>query len=200
MIAPDRLALFVVAALALLLVPGPAVLYVVTRSIHQGKRAGLVSVLGIHLGTLVHITAATAGLVGLARLVGVGVHGREARRRRVPDRSRPLDAPFEDARGRDRTRRERRASAGVRTGYRRQRAEPEDGALLPRLPAAVRRSGPRPRHAADRLAGATFALLGMVTDSIWAVGAGAAGDVLRRSRRFAHVSGTCPARCSSAWA
>src|SRR6185312_8777411 len=52
-------------ALALLLVPGPAVLYIVTRSIHQGKRAGLVSVLGIHLGTLVHITAATVGLSAL---------------------------------------------------------------------------------------------------------------------------------------
>src|ERR1700693_1136190 len=64
---PDagRYAVFCAAALALLVVPGPAVLYIVTRSIHQGKRAGLVSVLGIHLGTLVHITAATAGLSAL---------------------------------------------------------------------------------------------------------------------------------------
>ena len=37
------------------------------------------------------------------------------------------------------------------------------------------------------LLGCTFAVLGMVTDSVWAVGAGAAGDVLRRSRRFAQV-------------
>ena len=59
------LAVFVVAALALLLVPGPAVLYVVARSIHQGRRAGLASVLGIHVGTLVHISAATAGLSAL---------------------------------------------------------------------------------------------------------------------------------------
>ena len=65
MIDPGRYALFVVAALALLVVPGPAVLYIVTRSIHQGRRAGLVSVLGIHLGTLVHIAAATAGLSAL---------------------------------------------------------------------------------------------------------------------------------------
>ena len=60
-VAPDRFALFATAAVALLLVPGPAVLYIVTRSIHQGKRAGLVSVLGIHTGTLVHITAASGG-------------------------------------------------------------------------------------------------------------------------------------------
>ena len=64
---PDRasLALFVVAALALLPVPGPAVLYIVARSIHQGRRAGLASVLGIHVGTLVHIAAATLGLSAL---------------------------------------------------------------------------------------------------------------------------------------
>ena len=43
---PDlhSLALFVVAALALLLVPGPAVLYVVARSMQQGRRAGVASV------------------------------------------------------------------------------------------------------------------------------------------------------------
>jgi threonine/homoserine/homoserine lactone efflux protein len=62
---PGRLALFVVAALALLAIPGPAVLYIVTRSVHRGRRAGLASVLGIHTGTLVHIAAATAGLSAL---------------------------------------------------------------------------------------------------------------------------------------
>lgn len=62
---PPAIGLFVVAALALLLVPGPAVLYVVARSIHEGRRAGLVSVLGIHVGTLAHIAAATVGLSAL---------------------------------------------------------------------------------------------------------------------------------------
>ena len=62
---PPAIGLFVVAALALLLVPGPAVIYVVARSIHQGRRAGLVSVLGIHVGTLAHIAAATLGLSAL---------------------------------------------------------------------------------------------------------------------------------------
>ena len=58
----SSLAVFVVAALALLIVPGPAVVYIVARSIHQGRRAGLVSVLGIHVGTLVHIGAAKSTL------------------------------------------------------------------------------------------------------------------------------------------
>jgi threonine/homoserine/homoserine lactone efflux protein len=57
--------LFSIAALALLVIPGPSVLYVVTRSVEQGRRAGLVSVLGIHTGTLVHIAAAATGLSAL---------------------------------------------------------------------------------------------------------------------------------------
>ena len=53
------------ASVVLLLTPGPAVLYIVARSVEQGRAAGLVSVLGIHLGTIVHITAAAVGLSAL---------------------------------------------------------------------------------------------------------------------------------------
>ena len=60
--APHTIALFAAAALALLLIPGPAVLYIVTRSVTQGRRAGFVSVLGIHAGTLVHVAAAAFGV------------------------------------------------------------------------------------------------------------------------------------------
>ena len=67
MAVPDAttLGLFALAALALLLVPGPSVLYVVTQSAEQGRTAGLASVLGIHLGTLVHVAAAAFGLSAL---------------------------------------------------------------------------------------------------------------------------------------
>jgi len=54
--------LFVVAALALLLVPGPSVLYIVARSVDGGRTAGLVSMLGIELGALVHVAFAAVGL------------------------------------------------------------------------------------------------------------------------------------------
>lgn len=54
--------LFVVATLALLLVPGPSVLYIVARSVDGGRVAGLVSVLGVQAGALVHITFAAVGL------------------------------------------------------------------------------------------------------------------------------------------
>ncbi len=62
MVSMETLGLFSVAALSLLLLPGPAVLYIVARSAGQGRRAGLVSVLGIHLGTIVHVAAALVGL------------------------------------------------------------------------------------------------------------------------------------------
>src|SRR5919198_3998171 len=63
--ASHSLGLFALAALALLVVPGPAVLYVVTQSAEHGRRAGLVSVAGLHLGTLVHTAAAALGLLAL---------------------------------------------------------------------------------------------------------------------------------------
>ena len=53
------------ASLALLVIPGPAVLFIVTRSVEHGRRVGLASVVGVHLGTLVHVAAAAAGLSAL---------------------------------------------------------------------------------------------------------------------------------------
>jgi threonine/homoserine/homoserine lactone efflux protein len=58
-------ALFSLAALALIVVPGPAVTYVVTQSLDKGRSAGLVSALGIACGGLVHVTAAAVGLSAL---------------------------------------------------------------------------------------------------------------------------------------
>ncbi len=62
---PTRLALFLAAAAVLILTPGPAVLYIVARSMSQGRRAGLASVLGVGMGNSVHVAAATLGLAAL---------------------------------------------------------------------------------------------------------------------------------------
>jgi threonine/homoserine/homoserine lactone efflux protein len=64
---PDigTLAVFAAATMALLLVPGPAVTYIVTRSVTQGRAAGMVSVLGIHAGSVVHVAAAALGITAL---------------------------------------------------------------------------------------------------------------------------------------
>ncbi len=60
-----NLPVFLLAALILLLTPGPAVLYIVARSVDQGRRAGLVSVLSIEVGNSVHVLAAALGLSAL---------------------------------------------------------------------------------------------------------------------------------------
>jgi threonine/homoserine/homoserine lactone efflux protein len=64
---PDAstLLLFACASLALLAIPGPAVIYVVTRSLDQGRAAGIVSMLGVETGTFAYALAAAAGLTGV---------------------------------------------------------------------------------------------------------------------------------------
>jgi threonine/homoserine/homoserine lactone efflux protein len=59
------LLLFAASALVLLAVPGPSVLYVVARTVEQGRTAGLVSVLGLETGALLHVAAAAVGLSAL---------------------------------------------------------------------------------------------------------------------------------------
>ena len=184
---PASLAVFVVAALALLLVPGPAVLYVVARSIQQGRRAGLASVVGIHVGTLMHIAAATAGLsaliassavaftavkiAGAVYLVGLGLWTLFASR-----------AEPEVALGGERNLR-RAFAQGVVVNVLNPKTALFFLAFLPQFVDADA------AHPALQIAflGLLFALLGLVTDSMWALVAGTAGGVLRRSRRFVSV-------------
>jgi len=63
--APGQLALFLAASLALTLTPGPAVLFIVARTLGQGRSAGLRSVAGIGLGNGVHAAATSLGLAAL---------------------------------------------------------------------------------------------------------------------------------------
>jgi threonine/homoserine/homoserine lactone efflux protein len=56
------IAAFAGASILLLLIPGPAVLYIVNRSVSDGREAGLAAVAGLTLGNLVHALAAAAGL------------------------------------------------------------------------------------------------------------------------------------------
>ena len=181
---PHLLALFVVAALALLLVPGPAVLYVVARSLQQGRRAGLASVLGIHVGTLAHIAAATVGLsalvvssavaftavkvAGAAYLIGLGLWTLLSRR-----------AERDVALGSERNLR-RAFAQGIVVNVLNPKTALFFLAFLPQFVDADA------AHPAAQIAflGVLFALLGLVTDSLWALAAGTGGGVLRRSRRL----------------
>ncbi|HZP36551.1 MAG TPA: LysE family translocator [Methylomirabilota bacterium] len=180
----SSLGLFAIAALVLLLTPGPAVLYIVTRSIDQGRRAGLVSVLGVHVGTLAHIFAAAAGLsallaasatafgvvkyLGAAYLIYIGL-------RRLGDRS-SLAAP--EAGG---PRRLRRAFVdGVVVNVLNPKTALFFLAFLPQFVTEAR------GHVGEQIVvlGVVFVLLGAVTDSLYALTAGSAACWLRGRPRF----------------
>jgi threonine/homoserine/homoserine lactone efflux protein len=179
----SSLGLFIAAALVLLLTPGPAVLYIVTRSLDQGRRAGLVSVLGVHAGTLVHVAAAAAGLsallaasatafsivkyLGGAYLVYLGI--RRLLDRRVmaarEERRRPLRRAFVD---------------GVIVNVLNPKTALFFLAFLPQF-ADVSRG----RVGAQILGlGLIFVALGLTTDGMYAVGAGTAARWLRGRPRF----------------
>ena len=63
---------FVVASLVLLVIPGPAVMFIVARSGAQGRRAGLISVLGVHAASVVHVLAAVGGLSAILVASSIG--------------------------------------------------------------------------------------------------------------------------------
>lgn len=174
---------FCVTALALLVIPGPAVLYVVVQSAEQGRRVGLASVLGIHLGTLVHVAAATVGLsalivasavafsvvkyAGAVYLIYVGL-------RKVLGRD-EIAPPGEQPRVSYRRAFVRGAVVNV--------LNPKTAlfflALLPQFVNTDRGSV----WSQALVLGLLFVALGMVTDSLYALAAGTVGGLFRRRRR-----------------
>ena len=184
---PSRLALFVGAALLLLVVPGPSVLYIVTQSVSHGRRAGIVSVAGITTGTLVHIAAATVGLsallassalafdvvkyLGAAYLIAVGI-------RRLAGWERGAGPQARDTRD---FRRLYRQGIVVNT------LNPKTALFfLAFLPQFVDPGRGTPWLQILAL-GLLFAALGFFSDGAWALVAGTLGERLRRSRRFPAV-------------
>ena len=180
----SRLVFFVVAALVLLVTPGPAVLYVVARSVDQGRLAGIVSVLGIGVGTLFHVAAATLGLsallvssalafnlvkyVGAAYLIYLGV-------RRLFDRSelKPVEKPEP-----------KKLSHIFYQGVVVNVLNPKTAifffAFLPQF------INPTLGHVAWQtlLLGTLFVVMGIMSDSVWALLAGTAGQWLRGNWHF----------------
>jgi threonine/homoserine/homoserine lactone efflux protein len=173
--------LFGLAALALLAIPGPAVLYIIVQSAEQGRRVGLASVAGVHLGTLVHVAAAAAGLsavivassvafsavkyAGAVYLVYLGVRKLLAR-----------DPDTEVERKREPLRRAFARGAIVNV------LNPKTAlfflAFLPQF-VAPGRGGV---WSQALVLGFAFVGLGLVTDSLYALAAGTVSGVLRRKR------------------
>jgi threonine/homoserine/homoserine lactone efflux protein len=178
---------FLATAIVLLLIPGPAVLYVVTRSIEMGRSGGLASVAGITTGTVAYVTLAAVGLsslilastaafdavkyVGAAYLFVLGV-------RRLLGRG--LEEPDEDAVPRTRL---RAYTQGVFVNLTNPKTIVFIFAFLPQF---VDPDAQDPGLQVLAL-GLTFALLGFLSDSMWALAAGTVADRLRGSSAIAWV-------------
>jgi threonine/homoserine/homoserine lactone efflux protein len=187
---PDTatLAVFAVAAVTLLVIPGPAVLYIVSRSVGQGRAAGLASVCGIHVGSLLHVAAAALGLsallvssalaydtvryLGAAYLVWLGVQRLLAR---------DQDAGHAGA---ARQRLGRVFAQGVVVNVLNPKTALFFFAFLPQFVDAA--GGSVPLQVA--VLGATFVGIGLVTDSAYALLASTGAGLLRGRRQVARAS------------
>jgi threonine/homoserine/homoserine lactone efflux protein len=183
----STLAIFAAASLALAVVPGPAVLYIVAQSVDQGRGAGLVSALGIGVGGLVHVAAATIGLssllassataftivkyAGAIYLIVLGVR-RLLTREELPDEmARPPRA------------RQRLFRDGVIVNV----LNPKTALFfLAFLPQFVDPDAAAPALQIFAL-GMIFVAIALCSDSIWALAAGTLGGWLRRSRWYLGV-------------
>ena len=173
---------FALTAMALLIVPGPVVLYVVVQGAEQGRRVALASVAGVHLGTLVHVAAATIGLsalivasalafnvvkyAGAAYLIYIGVRKLLGR-----DESEEVDRPRESLR--------RAFMRGTVVNVLNPKTALFFLALLPQF-VDPDRGGV---WSQALVLGLVFVALGLVSDSLYAIAAGTVGDLLRRRRR-----------------
>lgn len=181
---PDAttLAVFVAAALALTLSPGPAVLYVVARGVEGGRPAGLVSALGICAGGLVHVSFAAVGLsailassatafsvlkwLGVAYLVWLGLS-------RLLGGNGDPETPEAAATARS-------FRSVFWQGALLDMLNPKVALLfLAFLPQFVNPAG-GPAWLQLLLLGLVFATVGLLTDSLYALLSGAAGDRMRR--------------------
>jgi threonine/homoserine/homoserine lactone efflux protein len=186
---PDAstLLLFAAAALALAVVPGPAVLYIVAQSVDQGRAAGFVSALGISVGGLVHVLAATIGLssllassataftivkyAGAVYLIGLGIHRLLTREILEDEIARP-----------PRTR-GRLFANGVVVNV----LNPKTALFfLAFLPQFVE-SGHGAVPLQILMLGLLFVLIALCSDCTWALAAGTLGGWLRRSRWYLGV-------------
>ena len=189
---PGTLAVFALAAFLLAVVPGPAVLYIVAQSVHGGRRAGVVSAFGIASGGLVHVLAAVIGLsallaasaeaftvvklLGAAYLVWLGIRTLLSTDERIGGRRPELTLA-------------RTYGRGVVVNVLNPKTALFFVAFLPQFVDP---------HESTRgqlaVLGAIFIMIALSSDLVWALVAGTAGAVLRKSRTFLraqrYVSGT----------
>jgi threonine/homoserine/homoserine lactone efflux protein len=177
-------ALYVVTAVIVLIIPGPAVLYIVSQGVRHGRRVGVTAVLGVHMGSLVQVIGAVAGLswllvssslaftvvkyAGAAYLIYLGV-------RKLLSRGEVEFGAAAPAKSKARLFRE-----GALVNVLNPKLALFFLAFLPQFVDPAR--GAIPIQTA--IFGLTFVLIGLCTDSTYALLAGTVGPWLRRSTRF----------------
>jgi threonine/homoserine/homoserine lactone efflux protein len=176
--------LFISAALVLLVIPGPAVFYILGRSIGQGRGAGLVSALGISVGSLFHTAAAAVGLsallmssavafsavkyLGAAYLIYLGIQKlRNEEAAEFSGNIRPVKLS-------------RIFAQGIVVNVLNPKAALFFLAFLPQF------VDPTRGHVAGQILflGVLFAVLGVTSDSLWALFAGTVAHWLRGNARW----------------
>jgi threonine/homoserine/homoserine lactone efflux protein len=178
------LSLFLLAALVLIVTPGPAVLYVVARSISQGRGAGFASVLGVGTGNLLHVVAAVVGVsalvassatafavvkyLGAAYLIYLGV-------RTLVTRSHAEMVVIQPSRSLPRT-----FLQGMIVAVLNPKTALFFLAFLPQFVDPARGSP----TLQTLVLGVMLVTIGLLSDSIYVLIAGAAGNLLRRSAIF----------------
>jgi threonine/homoserine/homoserine lactone efflux protein len=180
-------AIYIPAALVLLAIPGPAVLYIIATSVEGGRRSGLLSVAGVHLGSLVHVAAACVGLsalivssaiafsavkyVGAAYLVYVGI-------RKWLEKDDPVEVPERPARSGRRV-----FAQGVVVNV----LNPKTALFfLAFLPQFVDRD--RTVWTQIAVLGLVWVALGLLSDGAYALAGGTIGSLIRRRRRTVRIA------------
>ena len=191
MIPLDSLLAFFIASVVIIVIPGPAVLFVIGRSIAHGRRAGILSVLGNSLGTLPAVVAVAFGVgaivassivaftiikfAGAAYLVWLGIQAIRHRNAHVED---PERAPLGTR---------RLLAQGFIVGVTNPKTIAFFLAVLPQFvsPAAG------PVWTQLLALGLMFTLIGVACDLVWAMAAGSARVWFGRSpKRMSTLAGT----------
>jgi threonine/homoserine/homoserine lactone efflux protein len=180
-------------AAVIIAIPGPSVLFTVSRALTSGRRTALLTVLGNEIGLLIQATAVAFGmgvvvarsvgvftavkLLGAAYLVYLGVQA-VRHRRSLAEAVGQRTAPVRPLKA---------LTDGLIVGAMNPKTIVFFTAILPQF--TDRNSGRVPLQML--LLGALFSLIALALDSVWAVAAGTAGHWLSRSpRRLAAIGGT----------
>ena len=180
------MALFAGASAIVTLIPGPAVLYIVTRGMDHGRRGGLASALGVNAGIVVHVAFAVLGLsvvlassaalfnvmkyAGAAYLIFLGFKRLLEKDDLLPTEERPLRS------------RRRLFSQGVVVSILNPKLALFFVAFLPQF---VNRA--HNVRLQLLIFGLVFQLVALITDSLYAVLAGTVGSALRNRRGYARA-------------